>query len=371
MTDAAPRRRSAPVARRRPSRDLRRALGDRRALVLLVAATLALGLGTVVWPDRVPLNTLTVPMVVSTLLLRPRELAGYATYALGVLALAVTEQVLTQPDLFTPRIWASVGTYTLIGLLVLVISLRRARLGVAGAEGEAMLVDLRDRLQAQGRPPVLPAGWEVDVRVRAADGTPFSGDFVCFASGCPAERRERLDAVLVDVSGKGARAGSRSLQLSGALSGLLGAVEPPALLPAVNDFLVRQSWQEGFATAVQLSVDLATGDYRVSLAGHPPALVLDADGVVRRVGEGGPLLGLLEGAPYPAATGRLAPGEAVVLYTDGLVEVPGVDIDEGIDLLAGVVAAEVRSGRAGVSARIVAATGTPGDDRAALVLRRA
>lgn len=366
MTDAAPRRRSAPVARRRPSRDLRRALGHRRALVLLVAATLLLGVSTVVWPERVPLNTLTVPMVVSTLLLRPRELAGYATYALVVLALAVSQQ-----DEFTPRIWASVGTYTLIGLLVLVVSLRRARLGVAGAEGEAMLVDLRDRLQAQGRPPVLPAGWEVDVRVRAADGTPFSGDFVCFASGCPAERRERLDAVLVDVSGKGARAGSRSLQLSGALSGLLGAVEPPALLPAVNDFLVRQSWQEGFATAVHLSVDLATGDYRVSLAGHPPALVLDADGVVRRVGEGGPLLGLLEGALYPAATGRLAPGEAVVLYTDGLVEVPGVDIDEGIDLLAGVVAAEVRSGRAGVSTRIVAATGTPGDDRAALVLRRA
>lgn len=362
VIDAASRR-PARAEVRRPQRDLRRRVRDNRALLVLVVATLVSALLVSVWSQQVPINTLTVPMVVSTLLLRPRQLAGYILFALVVLALAVTQQ-----EEFTPRIWASVATYTTIGLLILGISLRRSRLGVGGAEGEAMLVDLRDRLQTQSTAPAMPAGWEVDARVRAADGTPFSGDFFCFS---PCTEAGRLDVVLVDVSGKGVRAGTRSLHLSGAMSGLLGAVPPARLLPAVNEFLIRQNWQEGFATAIHLSVDLRTGRYDVFVAGHPPALVVDGRGGVRRVADGGPLLGLVGGAEYPASTGELLPGDSVVLYTDGLVEVPGLDIDEGIDHLAAVVSAQlaVRTSRA--ATRIVDATGTPGDDRAALVLHRA
>ncbi|WP_315730951.1 PP2C family protein-serine/threonine phosphatase [Nocardioides imazamoxiresistens] len=357
-------------------RDLRRSLTTNRALVTLVAMTTVLGL-LVAWrPERFPLNTLTIPMVVSTLFLRPRQLAGYITFALAVLALATTQQ-----ETFTPRLWASVATYTFIGLFVLGISLRRVQLGVGGAEGEAMLVDLRDRLQAQGEAPPLPDGWELDATVRAAGGTPFSGDFFCYSSCTEAGR---LDAVLVDVSGKGVSAGTRSLQLSGALSGLLGAVPPAQILPAVNDFLIRQSWQEGFATAVHLSLDLRTGQYDVYVAGHPPPLALTADGRARRLGAGGPLLGLIGGAAYPADGGELRPGEALVLYTDGLVEVAGLDIDEGIDRLADVAAHQlerrvarrgpdvaVEPALRGVADALIAATGTPGDDRAVLVLRRA
>lgn len=362
VIDAASRR-PARAEVRRPQRDLRRRVRDNRAFLGLVGVTVVIGVLVALEPERFPLNTLTIPIVVSTLLLRPRQLAQFVVLALVVLALATTQQ-----ETFTPRLWASVASYTMIGLIVLGISLRRARLGVGGAEGEAMLVDLRDRLQTQSTAPVLPDGWEVDVRVRAADGTPFSGDFFCFS---PCAAAGRLDVVLVDVSGKGARAGTRSLHLSGALSGLLGAVPPERLLPAVNDFLIRQNWQEGFATAIHLSVDLRTGRYDVFVAGHPPALVVDEHGDVRRVADGGPLLGLIGGAEYPGSAGELLPGESVVLYTDGLVELPGLDIDEGIDHLAAVVSAQLAAGGSGAATRIVDATGTAGDDRAALVLRRA
>jgi len=69
--------------------------------------------------------------------------------------------------------------------------------------------------------------------------------------------------VLVDVSGKGVQAGTRSLLLSGALGGLLGEQEPNRFLTAANNYLLRQNWDEGFATAVHVSIDLATGDYTI------------------------------------------------------------------------------------------------------------
>lgn len=353
----------SPAPRRRTVRDVRRQLVAHRALVLLVAATLVVGVLVAAVPDRVPLNVLTVPMILSTLVLRPRQLAGYITFALVVLYLATTQQ----PE-FSPRLWASVATYTVIGLVVLVISLRRVRLGLGGAEGEAMLLDLRERIQAQGRLPRLPEGWSADAVVRTADGTAFSGDFFCFSH---AETTASFDAVLVDVSGKGVRAGTRSLQLSSALSGLVGAVTPDRLVPAANEFLLRQEWTEGFATAVHASVDLATGAATVHTAGHPPALVVRSCGEVQRVDLSGPLLGVVPDAAYPPATFTLEPGDAVVVYTDGVVEDAGTDLDDGIARLSALLLAHREDGTDGLAQRVLDDLGPIADDCALFVLRRA
>ena len=74
---------------------------------------------------------------------------------------------------------------------------------------------------------------------------------------------DRLELVVVDVSGKGEEAGTRALLLSGAFGGLLGS--PAAreeFLGAANAYLIRQDWHEGFATAVHVSLDLFTGATR-------------------------------------------------------------------------------------------------------------
>ena len=133
---------------------------------------------------------------------------------------------------------------------------RRSRLGVAGVEGESMLVDLRDRILMLGRLPELLSCWTWPRRapVRRRDGRSPA------TSWWP-PLRERLEVVVVDVSGKGEAAGTRALLLSGAFGGLLGAI-PPAGVPAGGERLpARQGWDEGFATAVHVSLDLATGDY--------------------------------------------------------------------------------------------------------------
>ncbi len=168
------------------------------------------------------------------------------------------------------------------GFIILMTSFRRTRLGVGGTQGESMLVDLRDRIQRQGGIPDLPDGWHLESALRSAGGTPFAGDFIVTV-----RTDDRLDVVVVDVSGKGEGAGTRALLLSGAFGGLLGALPADEFLTAANDFLLRQNWDEGFATAVHLSLDVAhrrvRGPHRRAPARRPAGRRLGAlDGPLDR-----------------------------------------------------------------------------------------
>ena len=242
----------------------------------------------------------------------------------------------------------------------------RDRLGLQGSAGDLMIVDLRDRLSAHGRIPALPPGWQVDTELRPAFGDAFSGDFVV------AERRgDLLEVAVVDVSGKGQGAGVRSLQLSGALGGLLGSMPPGEFLTAANGYLLRQDWTEGFATAVHLAVDLVTGRFTLATAGHPPALHLHAGSGQIAVLDtiGGPALGLLSDPVLRTVEGTIDPGDAIVLYTDGMVESAG-DLDVGIDRLMGQVERVVATGRGGSAAVMAAVRPQDTDDRALVLVRR-
>ena len=93
-----------------------------------------------------------------------------------------------------------------------------------------------------------------------------------------------FEVVLVDVSGKGIAAGTRSLLLSGAFGGLLGAMPYDRFLPAANSYLLRQHWDEGFATAAHASINLRHGRVQPRLRGTPSGRP-----VLRRLGSlGGP-----------------------------------------------------------------------------------
>src|SRR5207248_166554 len=135
-----------------------------------------------------------------------------------------------------------------------------------GLRGDRMLLELRDRIRAQGKLPALGDGWGSSLVLKPAGGSSFGGDFVVsFSDG------KMLEVALVDVSGKGIDAGTRALLLSGAFGGLLGSVPREEFLPACNAYMRRGAASEGFVTAVHLSLDLATGEYVVSSAGRPPA----------------------------------------------------------------------------------------------------
>jgi hypothetical protein len=340
----------------------RGAYQDTKVLLVLVVLGLAIIAAVVVVPDQMPITSLMVPLLLSSLLLNPRHLPWFVVYLFALLMISLSQQ--HQP---TSKTYASVGIQVLMCLIVLAFSLRRSRLGVGGTMGESMFVDLRDRILDQGGIPELPGDWHVESALRSAGGTPFAGDFLVAAR--PAA--DRLEVVVVDVSGKGEEAGTRALLLSGAFAGLLGALPAERFLPAANDYLLRQDWPEGFATAIHLSLDLGDGSFEVRSAGHPPA-------ALRQAGTGrwtvltseGPVLGLMADAVFLVAAGRLAHHDALLLYTDGMVEEPRRDIDLGIDRMLGEAEHLLRGTFEGAARRLVDALGSRDDDRAMVVVSR-
>ena len=323
------------------------------ALLVLTLLTVAVSLVSVGDPMTVPPTALVLVMMVGGFLLRLRALGllylVVAAASLLIISDAQGEEVLPG------EVAVLVGS----AVVVLLFARSRERLGVQGTAGDTMLVDMRDRLRAQDQVPGhLPPGWHVERELRPAYGDSFSGDFlVASRSG----DGHLLELVLVDVSGKGQPAGTRALLLSGAFGGLLGALGREQFLPAANAYLLNQDWDEGFATAVHLAVDLTTGGYRLASAGHPPAAHYHAGSGRWEVisSDHGPALGIVDDAAYPAHTATLQRGDALLLYTDGLVETPGRDLGLGIDRLVGQAESLVAAGGfAGGAARIVDATAT-------------
>ena len=308
-----------------------------------------------------PVTILVLPLVAGSLLLDPRSLPWFVVFVLAVLAVLVPRE-----DPLAARTIIAVVTLFVLGFFILLASFRRSRLGVAGATGESMLVDLRDRIQSQGTLPPLPEGWYAESALRSAGGTPFAGDFVVAS-----RIGRRLDLAVVDVSGKGAQAGTRSLLLSGAFGGLIAGLDSEQFLPAANQYVLRQGWDEGFATAIHLYLDLVTGDFELRTAGHPPAVQLMAGSGKWVVHETeGPLLGFFDQAEFGCARGTMRRGDAMLLYTDGLVETPDRDIFLGIDKLVGQGERMLRQSFDDGARRLIDRLGSTNDDRALLLIHR-
>lgn len=307
-----------------------------------------------------------VAVAAATLLHGTRLLASYVV--LGAAGLITS--LLPQTSKATAVSFLIVLAVTM-GVL-LAADRRRTEIGISPAVGTSMLVDLRERLRAQGRLPVLPTGWNLDSCIAPAHGDSFSGDFV--VADCPTPGT--LEVAVVDVSGKGCTAGSRSLLLGGALSGLLGAVEPHRFLPAANQHLVRQGWSEGFATAIHAAIDLNTGRFSVGSAGHPAAVHFQAGrGRWQPVsGASGVLLGVLDQqgpTDYPRAHGVMERGDALLLFTDGVIEAPGFDLMQGLDRLLGQADRAAATGFSGAAGRLCAeARSGETDDRAVVLFWR-
>jgi serine phosphatase RsbU (regulator of sigma subunit) len=341
-----------------------------------VAVLFAVATGTV--GDYVPAAWSVVLVMVAGYLLQLRYLLLFYLVLAAALAAGALMR-LENP--IVPGVWVVIAVAA-----ALMASFVRTRevLGVQGNTGQAMLVDLRDRLRAQALPPRMPVGIGMEVAQLSANGEGFSGDFVLSAvrptvdqvrdmGGIAVDWPGALEVAVVDVSGKGQGAGTRALLLSGGLSGLLAGVQVSQFLPAANAYLLRQAWQEGFATAVHVVIDPATGDFEVRTAGHPPPVVHEAatDRWSVMTSRPEPALGLLATGEYRDVRGRLRHGDALVLFTDGVVEARGSDLSYGIDRLTGQLARHVRKGYKGAAAAgVMAPRGNVDDDRTVVVLWR-
>jgi hypothetical protein len=326
-------------------------------LLVLTVAAMALAVGEVGW---FPLSFFMLPLVLGGLLLRRLQIA-----VLSLVVLACALATISIVGFSTARV-SALAVMALIAIAVY-LSSGNSRLGGRHLVGESMIIDLRDRLRQQGELPELPPQWYAQAVMRSAYGASFAGDFIVAAK----TRTSLLEVVVVDVSGKGLAAGTRALQLSGAMGGLLGALPPAEFLRAANAYLLRQDWDEGFATAAHLALSLDTGSFEVRTAGHPPAVQwLAGSGRWKVHASAGPVLGVLDEADYEPVLGQVSQGDVVIMYTDGMVETRFQDFTMGIDKMVGQAERLMGGGWLNSAERLLEGVNEPGDDRAIFVVNR-
>jgi hypothetical protein len=179
-----------------------------------------------------------------------------------------------------------------------------------------------------------------------------------------------VTVVIGDVVGKGVAAAAQMGQLRNALRAyVLEGFSPGEALGKLNHLTLSLSGST-FATVLCLRYEPQDRSVRWCRAGHLPALVRRSDGRVGSLaGDGSPPIGVFEGVVFRDSEAELEPNDVVVLYTDGLIERPGEDIDVSIEALAARIAS-LDVGPGFVDAIVAPLTDTDRrDDVAVLVLR--
>lgn len=148
----------------------------------------------------------------------------------------------------------------------------------------------------------------------------------------------RVGLYAIDVSGHGIASALMTARIAGLLSGVspernlalerkddgtVGLRRPDSICRQINDHLIEEMETELYLTAMMADCDLATGRVTLTQAGHPAAIIMGKNGEMRFAGEGGMPLGLLPGPSFDTFEFTLAPGERLLILSDGLSECPG------------------------------------------------
>lgn len=147
--------------------------------------------------------------------------------------------------------------------------------------------------------------------------------------------------VIGDVVGHGIDAAIAMIEVRHSLAALSHAISTPDRVLDGLDEVVTQDEERFVATLVYGLLSPPDGRLLFSVAGHPPPLIISADGSTSRLDDGrGPPLGI-SGSPRPLANVTLARGDTLVLYTDGLIERRGEDLEMGLERLVQVAATPI------------------------------
>ncbi|MEV6805206.1 GAF domain-containing SpoIIE family protein phosphatase [Streptomyces sp. NPDC051132] len=212
---------------------------------------------------------------------------------------------------------------------------------IAQALDRARLYDTKHRLAHGLQQALLPRslaalpGIEAAARyLPATDGMEIGGDFYDLVP-----TRPQAAAVIGDVQGHNVTAAGLMGQIrTGVRAYTMVGQAPHEVIGSTNRLLIDLD-ADLFASCLYLRLDPVHGRAVMARAGHPPPLLRRPDGRVRVLDlAGGPLLGIDAAAVYPTTEVSLAPGSVLVLYTDGLVESPGVDIEDALADLGGLLA---------------------------------
>jgi hypothetical protein len=132
---------------------------------------------------------------------------------------------------------------------------------------------------------------------------------------------DRLGLLIGDVSGKGVEGAAAASLVKNVLKAYAYQLDSPGeIMQRANDMLIVNSPSGGFSTALLAIVDLKWHSLAYCNAGHPPPLLKRANGELRVLPTGSPVLGVLPGAPFASREEALHPGDLLLLYTDGVTE---------------------------------------------------
>jgi sigma-B regulation protein RsbU (phosphoserine phosphatase) len=219
--------------------------------------------------------------------------------------------------------------------------------------------------------PVVP-GYDVagaTLPARSVGGDYY--DFIPMADG-------RLALCLGDVSGKGMPAAMLMAHLQAAIRGqTLMSASPSQCLARSNTLLFASTDYDRFATCFYGILDLEEHCLRFANAGHDRPIHIREDAGLVTLDSGGIVLGVLEEAGYTEQTVSLAPGEAMVLYSDGIIDATDErDNEFGLETLRRIIEANRDAPPAVLIERILAAVNAHAgdepqtDDMTLVVLRR-
>ena len=324
---------------------------------VLAAAVVVIGIGAVqVSASWFSPGLMILPILAGGLLLWPRALL-----ILYAIIAAMLGYDFAQNDERTG--FGILATIVVTAIYAYLLARVRAKLGLLGMRGNQMLVELRDRIRAQSALPPLPEGWGAESVLRPAGGTPLAATAVPTCDGKTLGSRSLTFP---------ARASTRRALLLSELrrTARVGAIvgsRPLATRICAGQIATRICYRR----PCRLTCDSAAA---VSSAYHPPAAQPDSGSGCGGSQPRGIVIGVVPDLRADAEHGLLRQGDALMLYTDGLVEVPGRDIDVGIDRLLGEADRVVTAGFSGGAARMMQALQEGAgatDDRGLVLIWRA
>ncbi len=147
-------------------------------------------------------------------------------------------------------------------------------------------------------------------------------DYIPFPNG-------HYGVTVADVSGKGIPAALIMATFRAVLrTQVRNDFELPHIMQSVNRLLADWIGVSGFVTAVYGILNPEAGTYIYANCGHNPPVLLRAGGGIEMLDRGGAVLGILPQAEFETAVVALAPGDTLVLFTDGVVEAANADGEE-------------------------------------------
>ena len=250
---------------------------------------------------------------------------------------------------------------------------RRAAVAVDNSRLHTTLMEVAETLQRgllPGPVPEIP-GWQIATLYRPTEtelGVDVGGDFYELI-----EQDGGWFVIVGDVTGKGVEAASvTALMRHGARVAAAAKPSPGAILDRLDEALAQQP-NRAMATALCLKLDAA--QVTVSSAGHPPVIVVSADGRLTEVPRAQPMLGAFQVPARREEQLGISPGDLLVAYTDGVLDTRGRLERFGIERLRRVLAKQAGLSPAAAIDALAEeldafASGPIDDDVAVVALRR-